>query len=177
MKTKKKVKPQVGRPTKLTPEITEIIATALSNGLTRETAARIARISYQSFWDWLRRGREEKKRRDEGKSPLKREEIYLNLFNQIEEAETDALQLWQDTINKAARSDPAWAMRMLQLRDPKGYSQTPISFTADIDLSKLTDDQLQRIANGENPADVIANPGEGGSGTPPETESKRKPGG
>lgn len=180
MKTKKKVKPQVGRPTKLTDEMIEIIATALSNGLTRETAARIAHISYQSFFEWRRKGLEEKERRDAGKTPIKKDEIYLNFFNQIEEAETDAIQLWQDTINKAARTDPIWAEKMLKLRDAKGYNpQTPINLTADLDLSKLnlSDEQLQRIVNGESIAEVIANPATGGGSAPatPAAKPNNKP--
>lgn len=163
-KTEKK-QAERGRPLKLDDEKIETIATALSNGLTRETAARLVKVSYQTFYDWRRKGLEERERRDKGEIPRKKDEIYLKFLNQIEEAETDAILMWQDTVNKAARTDPIWAMKMLQLRDPKGYSSQPITWSADIDLTKLNDEQLQRIANGEHPADVIANPG--GSTPPP----------
>jgi len=149
----------MGNKTKLTPELIENIATALSNGLTRETAARYARVSYQTFYNWRNRGKAEKERRDNGEKPNKKEKLFFDFFNQIEEGETEAIVNWNDTINKAARNDPVWAFKMLTLRDPRGYAQSPLEFTADIDLDKLTKEQIQRIADGENPAHVIANPG------------------
>lgn len=43
--------------------------------------------------------------------------------------------------------------------------------TIGVDLTRLTDDQVQRIANGEDPAIVLgAAPGDGGAGTAPEAE-------
>jgi len=148
----------MGNKTKLTPELIKNIAAALSNGITRETAARYARVSYQTFYNWRNRGKVEKERRDNGEKPNKKEKLYLDFFNQIDEGETEAIMNWQDTVNKAARTDPVWAFKMLTLRDPKGYFQNQVQYTAEIDLDKLTDEQLIRVANGENPADVIANP-------------------
>jgi hypothetical protein len=116
----------MGNKTKLTPELIKNIAAALSNGITRETAARYARVSYQTFYNWRNRGKVEKERRDNGEKPNKKEKLYLDFFNQIDEGETEAIMNWQDTVNKAARTDPVWAFKMLTLRDPKGYFQNQV---------------------------------------------------
>lgn len=171
MTAKKKKKP--GRKPLLTKELTETIATALSNGLTRETSSKYARISYRSFFGWYNRGRIEFDRLENGENPKRSEKIYLHFFNQVETAEADAIVGWQDTINKAARNDPQWAFKMAALRD-RGYRNNEVALT--LDLTKATDEQLERIANGEDPLGVMAGSGSGASGTAPTPESTIKPG-
>lgn len=115
-----------GRPPKINKNIIETIATALSNGLTRETASRYVHITYVTFLSWLHRG-EAERNRIENNLPepepgyARKEKIYLNFLTEINDAEIEALIGWQDTINKAAKVDPNWAFRMATLRDPKGY--------------------------------------------------------
>lgn len=151
-----------GAKTLLTAERLEQITTALSNGLTRETAAKYARVSYQTFYNWYTRGRAEFERLEK-KIPAKRgykiqESLYLNFFNQVEIAEADAIVEWQQVINRAARTDPVWAFKMLALRD-RGYRTVDV--TATYDLTKATDEQLERIANGEDPLTVMATTSQG----------------
>lgn len=117
---------QMGRPIKLNKKIVEIIAAALSNGLTRETASRYAHITYKTFLNWYHRGETENERIQNNEEELepgaaKREKIFLTFYTEINDAELEALIGWQRTINLAAKSDPVWANRMLMLRDPKGY--------------------------------------------------------
>ncbi len=150
---------RTGRPLVISAEIIETITTALSNGLTRETSAKYARITYQTLNAWYNRGKAEKERIDAGiRAPnsayTKREKIFLTFLIEVDQAETDAVVGWQDTINRAARTDPAWAYKMLTLRDPRGYRSTDT--TATFDLSKANREQLQRIANGEDPITVMA---------------------
>ena len=119
-----------GAPLKLTPALIEQVSSALSIGLPRETAAKYARISYQSFYTWYVRGRREFERMERGDPATtqqeKSESIFLEFFNQIEQAEMDAVVVWQQTINTAMKQgDVGSAWRMLQLRDPKGYNPKP----------------------------------------------------
>lgn len=112
---------------KLTDDLIESIAAALSIGLSRMTAARYARVSYQSFYTWYNRGKREAERIERGESATKKqvdsEAIFLKFFNEVEQAEIDAIQTWQQTINTAMKQgDVGSAWRMLQLRDPKSYS-------------------------------------------------------
>jgi len=112
-----------GPPLKLNDELIEEVTSALSIGLSRETAAKYARITYASFYAWYNRGKREFERREHGEPATaqqqKSEAIFLQFFNQVEQAEMDAIVVWQQTINKAAnQGDTSSAWRMLQLRDP-----------------------------------------------------------
>lgn len=109
------------------------------------------RISYQTFYNWYQRGQREFDRLEKGEAATrhyeKEEEIFLNFFNKVQEAETDAIVLWQEKVNAGIKAgDTSLAMRMLQLRDPKGY--TP----------KTDDDDEDAKDTGpfELPASVIA---------------------
>lgn len=91
------------------------------------TAARYARVSYQSFYTWYNRGKREAERIERGDTATKKqvdsEAIFLKFFNEVEQAEIDAIQTWQQTINVSIKQgDVGSAWRMLQLRDPKSYS-------------------------------------------------------
>lgn len=159
-----------GRPLKLTDEITEEIAGALSIGLTRETAARYAHITPQTFLNWYKRGKKEAERVESGTSAkaagvtAKAEAPFLNFFRQVEDAEITAITEWQQTVNRHAKLDPIFALKMLSLRDPKGYRPAPAE-TVNYDLAALVEsgqigrEHLVRIINGEDPAIVLAEAG------------------
>jgi hypothetical protein len=162
-----------GPPLKITDEMIETIAAVLSQGHTREFAAKYARISYQTFYTWNLRGKKEAERIEKGiylpKPLVKKEAPYLKFFNQIEEAEADAVAGWQETLSKAAKVDPQWAFKMLQLREPKGYRPQEVTYTVDITekMSRATDEQLQRIRDGEDPLIVLADTSTGGTDVAP----------
>ena len=154
------------RKSMMSSEIVSEIISSLSIGLTKETAARSGKISYQTFYNWYNRGKRERERIESGekakRSYVREEKIYLDFFNQVEAAEIKAITGWQGTVNTAARIDPAYAMKMLQLRDPRGYRSTEV--TATLDLSKATNEQLERIASGEDPITVMASSSPGNFG-------------
>jgi transposase len=51
--------PNAGRPTKLTPELFSAIVDAIRSGNYAQVAAATAGITEQTFYEWLRRGRDE----------------------------------------------------------------------------------------------------------------------
>lgn len=110
-------------------------------------AAKYARVSYQSFYAWFQRGKREFERIEAGEPAQKSEAIYLYFFNQIEQAEVDAIVGWQQIVNAAAKQDPGYAMRMLRLRDAKGYNE-----------SAQAEEENKQVAAGpfDLPASVIA---------------------
>lgn len=142
---------KVGRPLDIRPELIESIALALSNGLSRFTTCKYARISYQSFYNWYQRGKREAERIERGEPATKKqveaESLYLKFFNEVEAAEIEAITGWQKTVNEAAKIDPNWAMRMLQLRDPDGYAPKP---------EAETEESQAQTGPFELPASVIA---------------------
>jgi phage terminase large subunit len=141
-----------GRPLALTEALADQIGLALSNGITREMAAKYARVSYSTFYLWYHRGKREFERRERGEVATREQEkseaIYLYFYNQIEQSEVDAVVGWQQIVNAAAKQDPGFAMRMLRLRDPKGYSEQ----------QPLEDDSETKADSGpfELPASVLA---------------------
>jgi hypothetical protein len=60
-------------------------------------------------------------------------------------------------------------MFLLKGARPEKYREAPVKFN--IDLTKLSDEQLERIAAGEHPATVISNAGTGGDGEAPPASS------
>lgn len=164
----KKAKPKVGRPSLLTDKVIDDFTSAVSIGSSYELSALYAGVSHPTVQNWMKLGRDARATEEEGGKLAPLEKMYLKFLRAVEEANGEAGIGWQETVSKAAKVDPAYALQMLRLRFPSGYGgQQPIHYTAEIDLSKLTDDQLERIAKGENPADVIANPSGSASGAAP----------
>jgi hypothetical protein len=110
-----------GRKIKLTDDITKIFTDALSIGASRDMAARYAGVSYMSIYIWLKRGEAAHKKN----SIVEKEQVFINLFKEVEKAEAEAVIGWQQVVSKAAEKDPVWAMKMLQLRDKQNYSPAP----------------------------------------------------
>lgn len=67
-----------GRPTKLTPEVQQRIVDALRDGNYREAAVACAGIDYKTFYNWMRRGQQEKAGR------------YFQFFQAVQQAEHEA---------------------------------------------------------------------------------------
>lgn len=141
----------MARPTKLTPETQNKIVQALTLGATYEHAANFAGISYETFNNWMKRG--------EAASSGK----FLQFFEAVKKAEGNATVGWLAKIEKAA-NDGNWqaAAWKLERRYPNDYGRQRIdNYNLNVDLSRATDEQLQRIANGEHPAAVMANSSSG----------------
>lgn len=80
----------VGRPSMLTPKRHKRIVEAIRNGSYKHVAARANDISEATLFSWVRKGKAEKKRREQDKRPDRRQTKYLNFLNDITRAEAEA---------------------------------------------------------------------------------------
>lgn len=98
-----------GRPTELTPEVSEIICQMVRLGTTYEVAAIAAGVTRQTFGTWKRRGREEP------------DSIYADFLSDLEEAEAQGEVVHLHTISKGGAAGAQW---ILAARHPQRYGQT-----------------------------------------------------
>lgn len=157
----------MSRPTKLNKETQAKICQAIQLGATYELAAQYGGVSYECFNKWRKRAEAELKRRlspgvKPGTKKWDAEELYVQFFQAIKDAEGKAVVGWLAKIEKAA-NDGNWAAAAwkLERRYPKNYgkqlNQRVRQMQTTIDLKDLNDEQLVRIANGEDPYDVLQN--------------------
>ena len=158
----------MARRSKLTKKTIEAICDAISIGATYEIAAGYGRISERLFYMWMDRGRKESERLEGDKDavPDKNERKYLQFFQDVCNANHDAAITWLNVISNSAAVDPNWSRYLLEQRFPRHYGQKGKSaaVTYNVDVSKLTDEQLIRIAQGEEPDVVFAASSDGGVG-------------
>lgn len=69
------------------------------------------------------------------------------------------------------KSDTLMAL-LLKAHRPEKYRERAETLNFNLDVGNLTDDQLERIAHGEDVSAVLATPGAGGIGTAPPVESE-----
>lgn len=116
------------RPTKLTPETQQEIATAIEIGCTYKDAACYAGVSYQSFRSWLRMGKDIAQKLITGElveeALATKEREYLEFYEAIEQAEADCAVTMQSIIYNAAQSEPRWAVWWLERRRAEDYGAT-----------------------------------------------------
>jgi predicted transcriptional regulator len=138
---------RVGRPSKLHPEITAAIIQSLKIGATYRDAAEAAGIAYQTFLNWMAKGESAKSGN------------FKEFFDQVRRAESRARLNFTAVIAKSA-NDGDWraALEFLKRRDRANWGDYSRQDIANIDVTKLTDEQLARIADGEDILYVIANP-------------------
>ena len=158
-----------GRPLKLTDTVIRKYCEARSIGASMEVAALyIGGTTKQSISQWLRVARAERDRleADPEAVPDPDKEIYLRLLRKAEEADAGAAITWLQVVDKAAQTDAAWALRMLRLRFPEDYTDETRLKTQSvtIDVSGLSNEQLERIINGEDPFAVLASANASASG-------------
>lgn len=82
-------KPFIGRPTLLTPERSKRLLKYLREGNYLVTAARGVGIHVLTLNDWMKRGRAESWRREQGHPPTETETIYLDFFNAALDAQAE----------------------------------------------------------------------------------------
>ena len=104
-----KKKKQNGRPTKLRANAIAHIVEAMEAGATYEAAATYAGITYQTYLNWMERGRAETSG------------IYFEFFGTVEQANARAQVLFAQRIQKASKDDWRAAAWMLERRYPKAY--------------------------------------------------------
>ena len=121
-----------GRPTKLTPETTSKLALAIQLGATYELACNYAGVHYSTFARWMNKSRE--------------------FREAIKEAEGKASVTWLAKIEQAA-SEGNWqaAAWKLERRYPEMYGRRALDVRtqAGVDLSSLSDDELEALARGK----------------------------
>lgn len=139
-----------GRPSKLTPTVQESILSAISTGVTYEVACAHAGIAYSTLRNWIVAA-------EQGdKDPAK-----VELLEALKKAEAEAELSCVARIRKAAIGGQwqasAW---LLERRYPERWSRRDryeVSATnVNVNWDDLTDDELARIAAGEQPAKVLA---------------------
>lgn len=111
-----------GRRTKLTQEVIDDFCGAISIGCTYDAACVNAEIGYSTYRSWAVEGEKAREKQEAGEKLDRKEARFLDFLEAIDEAKATAKLQWQSTIDKAARLDPAWAWRMLQVRAPADYN-------------------------------------------------------
>lgn len=119
----------MARPTKLTPDVQKRIVQGIQLGATYELAAQAAGISYNSFNNWMNRGKAEIERRQsprvkEGTEQWQAEQPFVEFLEEVKRAEGLAVIGWLATIQRAAVSGnwqaAAWK---LERRYPEDYGR------------------------------------------------------
>ena len=93
-------------------------------------AAAYARIDADTAINWLNRGKTELERRAKSETPQEGEQPFVDFFGAVEQARMEAGIRWQAVVDKAANTDPNFALRMLKIRFRNDYqevNQTEIS--------------------------------------------------
>jgi len=143
-----------GRPSKLTDQVIKDFTDAIAEGAGYALAADWAKISEQVALHWMREGRKEQERRDAGDKPDKTKDRYLKFLMAVKEAKAEAGLTWQQVVNRAAKTDPQWADRMLKYRYVTDYAT--IKESEEVEIPKeMSIEYLQRIIAGESPVTVI----------------------
>lgn len=143
-KTPSGTKPK-GRPTRLTPDVHAALVEALTTGCYRETAARAAGIGVSTLYRWL----------EQGEADIEHDKAtpHRELREALEKAEADAEQTALKIIRAAAPKNWQAAAWMLERKNPDRWGRRDAmkvehSGSVKTDLSKLTDSQLQELAEG-----------------------------
>lgn len=133
----KTTKHKAGRKTKYTPDTVKRITDAIGMGATYEIAAAFGGIHVATFYDWINKKSE--------------------FSDSVKRAEGVAAVGWLAKIEKAA-NDGNWqaAAWKLERRYPQQYGRTVVSNdNLNVDLSKLSDSQLERLERGESVVSVL----------------------
>lgn len=125
----KPVKKPVGAPLKLTEMVIVELRNALRTGAYVETAVAHVGIHKDTYYRWMRKGREEREHIDNGKRPRKTYGLYLRLYDAVIKAQADAEVRDLAIISKAAEDHWQAAAWKLERRNPDrwGRRRTEIS--------------------------------------------------
>lgn len=105
---KRKEPKKNGRPSKLTPEITERFLNAIKLGATYELACNYAGINYVTLLNWRER----------------KEPAFVEFFKDVTRAEGAAAVQWLALLEKHSHADAKWAAWKLERRYAKDYGRT-----------------------------------------------------
>lgn len=143
----------MARRSKLTPKVQEDFCNALQIGATIEIAAGYAGIPERTIYDWLERGRKEEERlaQTPPPEPNPNEARYLRFSQAVRESRISADIVCLQTVEAAARTDPAWAWKLLQARHPKDYNpRQQVDVTTDGNPLPITIIEVVKSVEGES---------------------------
>jgi len=136
----------MGRKTKLTPAIQAKMLQMIRQGIAGERAAEACGLNASTFYVWLNRG-------EAAKSGM-----FHEFFKAVKKADAEAEVLIIGRIQLAAQSGTWTAAAWIAER--KWRERWGRHLKMDIDYSGLSDEQLERLAEGEHPATALADTGE-----------------
>ncbi len=102
--------------TKFTAEVREVLVTAISIGASQADASRAARVSDETYRNWLTDGREARAKQEAGGKLTAAEKAKLQFLEDIEAAEAQCAIDMQMIVYNAAQKDPATAQWWLERR-------------------------------------------------------------
>ena len=169
----------MGRKTKLTKDCQDIIVESLKLGLKVEDTINRAGISRETYFEWIRRGQANdgkvyvdfadavKNAEYDAKASrlerIKQAGIGGQTFEEkkITNRMIDGKIVKVEEINTTKQSTPNWQADawLLERKYPDEFGRKYQVENLNVDLTKLTDEQLERIAKGENAAIVVATSG------------------
>lgn len=165
----------MARPIKLTPELQKQICDTLAAGNYVDAVCDYVGIGTSTFYDWMKRGeRGWKKDIDDGYvgfsdavkkarsqseivsvSRIRRAAMGEQVVKRKVVTKPDGTQIVEETITPPEWTADAWFLER-SFPDRWGRRRVDVSsVNRNIDLSKLSIEQLDRISNGEDPVQVI----------------------
>lgn len=147
--TKRRIVRAVGRPSKFTPEVRNRILSAIRNGNTYEASAQYGGISYSLLREWIVQGEQ-----DQAGEFLE----FVEALKKAEaEAEVESVALIRRSAQEGQWQAAAW---FLERRKPSEWGRKDRHEVAQTNLNinwdDLTENELERIAAGEDAATVLA---------------------
>lgn len=152
------------RKTDLTPEVQKRICDALKAGNTRRASAIYGGIAERTFYNWMERGTNPRMTKEA--NPYKEDEPYVQFVQAVTRAEAEC-EVWHvANIKKQADHDWRASVEWLKRRKSEDWTEksTTTNNNVNIDLNDCTDDELRRIAAGEDIIAVLASTRGGNTG-------------
>lgn len=115
---KKKAKHPGGRPTVFTEENKEIIYKFLRSGANYTRACQMANISYHSYMEWMRKGREDRANGDNTK--------FSQFLDKIDEAKAYYITWLHNRVNKETEVDGKFALTILERKAKKEFGKDEV---------------------------------------------------
>ena len=138
----------VGAYGKITPKRIQIIVEALEKGNTRKNACIQAGIGTTTFHEWLNKGNPE-----HPSFTQKRADKYRKFREAVMRAESEVESIHVENLLLHAQRDYRASVEWLKRRKPHEWGEIQrveqTNANLNVDLSSLTDEQLDRLANGE----------------------------
>lgn len=112
----------MGRTSKLTKKVQDDICDALSLMHTYESAAGYAGVGVSTLSLWRSQGREARAKDENGEELTPEEARKLKFLDATDAAEAEGVFRLHQVVIEAAKVDPSYALRLLQIRRPQDYA-------------------------------------------------------